>query len=202
MRDRLSAATNPELVRLCIQRAKAGDRHALDALLQRARPQLERQAEAAIGPGMRCQLPTADLLQSAYARVLRSIRAFRGETEAELQAWLRRIVDRTLRDARRYVFAERRAKLRESSRPIDLMPGPGHTPSAEMSANEEVARIDAAIRRLPHDYAQILALHMDPEQTHARTARLMGRSAGACRVLLARARAALAAELQLMRDAP
>jgi DNA-directed RNA polymerase specialized sigma24 family protein len=73
------------------------------------------------------------------------------------------------------------------------------TPSTEAAWTEEILLIGQAMQRLPEDYLRILCLHMKPDQDHQRTARLMNRSEGASRVLLARARAALLVELDRLR---
>ena len=56
---------------------------------------------------------------------------------------------------------------------------------------EALLRMAKALRRLPLDQRRILQLVGLRGCSHAEAARLLGRSEGACRVLLARARAAL-----------
>lgn len=192
-------AEDPRSTADLLAAARASDPTALEALVERIRPQLENAATARVGRALGRELNAADLLQSTYFRVLRSLGDFRGGTEAELTAWSRKILERTLRDHLRYARAERRNKKRETASSVDKMPAGGHTPSAEMAAHEEVELIHQAMAELPANYRHVLTLHMDPEQTHARTAALLGKSEGASRILLARARAALLGELRRLR---
>src|SRR5262245_5528075 len=74
-------------VRELIARARAGDRGALDALIRRYRPRLERlirarwrQQDAAVS--------ASDIVQDASRRVFLKLHGFHGQDRREFEAWL------------------------------------------------------------------------------------------------------------------
>ena len=181
-----------------LERLHAGDTQALAVLLERNQARLEAQAKRHMGPHLRGRVRPSDILQSTYLRVLNSLPGFQGTTDEEFSHWVGRILQHTVATRLRYHSAAKRELDREQ--PVDVAEldpeDPRHHPSTAASYSEELLRIARAMQALPKDYVRILTLHMDPDQTHERTAALLGRSEGACRVLLARARAALMVRLQ------
>ncbi len=178
-----------------LERARSGDRAALEQLLARIRRPLQSAVRREIGPVMRPHADSSDILQSTYLQVLSSLPSFRGKSEGEFAAWVFRILERTVRQRWRRVLAGRRDARREEAADPGAVSAAQATPSSEVAAAEELVLVARAMARLSPDHVRILTLHMDPEQTHAQSGAVMGRSAGACRVLLARARAALVIEL-------
>ncbi len=178
-----------------LDRARSGDRAALEELLDRVRDRVESALRHRVGPQMRRRVEPSDILQSTYLRVVTTVPDFRGTSEREFSAWVLRILDRTLRKRLRFHGAQRRDLGREGGADAREIPQAGGTPSSAAVVSEELVRIAQAMNRLPKDYARILMLHMEPDQTHENTARILGRSVGASRVLLARARAALASQM-------
>src|SRR5918999_6459314 len=73
-----------------LRRARAGDDVALGALLERYRPYLALLARLQIDRRLRGKADPADLVQETFLEAHRGFPRFRGETEAELAAWLRR----------------------------------------------------------------------------------------------------------------
>ena len=173
------------------ERARAGDHGALEELLDSVQDRLEAVARAGLGARLREKVHASDILQSTYVQVLKSIPGFRGASEEEFAEWVVRILQRTIRNRARYFRAGRRDQGREGARDADTVPDQAPDPSGMASLSEELILIGRAMSTLSKDYRRILTLHLDPHQTHQRTAEIMGRSEGASRVLLARARAAL-----------
>ena len=66
------------------------------------------------------------------------------------------------------------------------------TPSGVVLAAEDVGHLAEALRSLAPDYREVLALRLREGLAHAEIAARLGRSEGAVRMLLVRARAALA----------
>lgn len=181
-----------------LERARSGDRSALDDLLLHHHARLQAVARAEIGEELRARVRTSDILQSAMVEVCDSLGDFRGDDEDAFAAWTARILRNNVRDAVRYFAAGRRAADREStgeflSRIYDRR---DPSPTAEAEAKDEFVRIGRALVRLPQDYRRILLAKMQRDPSHAELAEEMERSEGATRVLLARARAALLIELK------
>lgn len=185
-----------------LERARKGDPDALQDLLERNQDRLRRVAHRRIGERLRNHVRTSDLLQSTYIDVLSSVQGFQGQTESDFTNWVVRVLENNIKDAVRFFEAEKRG-ARKGSSDVDVesvsVPDDGRSPSAEVSLGEELALIGRALHRLPKDYRRILTLHLKPGQDHQTSARLMNRTEGASRVLLARARAALLIEIEKLR---
>lgn len=165
---------------------------ALEQLLERALPTLQRAA-----PGLMCALlrqrcRTSDLVQSALLDAIRSFPGYGGKGESEFVGWTLRIMERNTLDRRRRLLADKRdvARERDGSAIADAAALQG-SPADAAGDREQLVRVARALRRLPDEQRRVLQLVALRGQGHAEVARTMNRSEGACRVLLARARAAL-----------
>ncbi len=166
----------------------------LDRMVERAMPILRRAAPGLMGAMLRQRCRTSDLVQSALADAVRSFPQFVGQNESDFVGWTMRIMERNSIDRRRRLLADKRA--------IDRDVGDGETLLASVTANtpspgqiaidrEALARVARALRKLPFEQRQVLQLVALRGYSHAEVAQRLDRSEGACRVLLARARAAL-----------
>ena len=112
-----------------------------------------------------------------------------------------RILENMVRGKGRYFGARRRDAPEE---PLDAMestpPSPDRTPSSEVGRAEELERVSQAIQQLPDDYRAALLLRAVDGRSAREIGEQLGRSEKAVRMLLHRARAALAAVLS--RDEP
>jgi RNA polymerase sigma-70 factor (ECF subfamily) len=81
-----------------IERSQAGDDRALEQLLARYRPRLQRWASGRLPRYARTFTDTEDLVQDAMLGTFRNIKAFEHRGEWALQAYLRRAVTNRVRD--------------------------------------------------------------------------------------------------------
>jgi RNA polymerase sigma-70 factor (ECF subfamily) len=89
----------PELLR----RARAGDGDARGRLLDAYRGYLTLLARVQLGQDLQGRVDPSDLVQEAFLEAHRDFGQFHGQTEAELRAWLRRLLATGLADqVRRY----------------------------------------------------------------------------------------------------
>ncbi len=139
----------------------------------------------------------SDLIQDALLEAHRSFDSFRGTTEAELVAWLRQIVVRTVGHVvRDHVGAGKRNVHREQSAShlSNLAVDSSTSPSGKVIRHEESVRMAEALERLPADMQQvILARHVD-DLPYSKIAEQLGRSEPAVRMLYLRAVKRLKAE--------
>lgn len=176
--------------------ARMNDERAADLsrLVATAAPVLEKAAGRLMSPKLRQRCRTSDLVQSALVEAIASMPSFRGSNDDEFVGWTLRIMERNAIDRQRRMSAG----LRNIDREVDAddvslqdLSANGISPSSAAVGREELLRIAQAMRKLPTDQRRILQLVALRGLSHADAAQQLQRSEGACRVLLARARAAV-----------
>lgn len=179
--------------------AKAGDHGALEEILLMTEDRLRRVVDRRLGPKLRASLRRSDILQNSYLAMLDALPRFQGDHPDDFVAWVARMIENDIRRQNRWFGASKR-KAPSGTSQRNLLAGilaPSiRTPSAEMSRDEERLAVREAMGRLEADHARVIELSVFEEMTHGEIAAEMGRTAGACRMLLLRARTALALELE------
>ncbi len=137
-----------------VDRARSGDRDALDELLRIHEPMLLRWARKRLGYPLRTLEETRDILQDTYAVVMRKITSFYYEDETSFGRWLRGIVTRIVLQKAKGAHIRRRLALPDAERVRDL----SATPSSVAQAHEltrakysflrELGRLDRLIYRM------------------------------------------------------
>jgi RNA polymerase sigma-70 factor, ECF subfamily len=139
--------------------------HALDQF----RDYLALLARLQLGPQARARLDPSDLVQQTLLDAHRQRDQFRGQTEAELAAWLRRILSCNLADAMRALGRAKRDVAREQSLAGALddsslqlegwLIALQSSPSAKAARNEELLRLASALSELPEAQRDAVELH-------------------------------------------
>jgi RNA polymerase sigma-70 factor (ECF subfamily) len=142
-----------------IDAARAGDREALGRAVEACRRYLLLVADRELAPEIKAKEGASDLVQDAMVLAQRRFGAFAGRSEAELRAWLRRIVKHLAAHAvRRY----RESAKRRLESEVPLAPGGGPptaddaNPAALAMRLEALDALDAAIGRLPDRSRQVV----------------------------------------------
>lgn len=180
-------------------RVRAGDADALEALLRRVQPQLERHAARILGEWLRARTRASDVLQDALLEVVRRIDEFEGSTEASFVRWIERMIETSALQQHRFLTAQKR---RPPSRPSGLeelsraLQPPPNTPSSFVARTESRAQYERALAHLSPDQRQVIQEVVVAGRPVADVARAMGRNPAAVHALLSRARAALALRLE------
>ena len=192
-------------IRELIAAARDGDAAALDALLTRYRDYLGLLARMSTRRSLRAKFDASDVVQDALVRAQRGIRAFRGASEEELLAWLRRILARTLSNANRAHLGKGRDARRErsleemvdaSSQTLAFMPAArGTSPSRGAARREAGALVADVLARLKEDDREVITLRSLEEREWSDVAACMGCSDEAVRALWGRAIQRLGAAL-------
>jgi RNA polymerase sigma-70 factor, ECF subfamily len=142
-------------------------------------------ARAHFAPGLRAKLDPSDAVQQTLLQAHERRDQFRGRTEAELAAWLRRILAnvlagslRTFSTAARDVGSEQSlAALDGSSARLEGWLAADHSsPSEQVARGEQLLRIAGALVRLPDDQRRAVELHHLRGCPVAEVAEVMGRS--------------------------
>jgi RNA polymerase sigma-70 factor (ECF subfamily) len=121
-----------------------------------------------VGARLRAKLDPSDLVQQALLKAHQGRAGFRGGTSAEMAAWLRQILARTLADALRDLDRQRRDVSRERSLEVALdessarlerwLVDSGMAPGDAAERNEQLLHLAEALARLPEPQRQAVLL--------------------------------------------
>ena len=184
-----------------IESAKNGDQVSLERLLLMAYPKVLRHVQIKQPSILKGKVGPDDLVQQAFTQAFLKIKTFEGENEMSFMKWLRVIADRQLQDAVKALTRKKRGGDRkqvtggggEDSRLqlLDILAGDESTASRQMSRKESMQALHVSIAELPEDYRLVVLLRYFEGRSLAEIAEELGRSEGAVRGLLDRARAKL-----------
>jgi RNA polymerase sigma-70 factor (ECF subfamily) len=185
-----------------LQRWHRGDRGALETLLRRELPWIERKVRARLGPRLRAKEETLDVVQEALLEFLEYGPRFLVAGRGQLRALLARIVENVLRARHDWYSAKRRALSRERPLPAESVvsldgsvahrASMGPTPSAEVAAEEEAALVRLGLEVVDPADREVILLREWEGLSHAEVARKLGTSEDAARMRYTRALARLA----------
>ena len=188
------------------QRAKAGDRDAVEDLLGRHLNSLRGYVRLRSGHVIRARESHCDLVQSICREMLNDLGDVECDSEGAFRRWLFAVAHHKILHRAEYYGAQKRNPDRE--RPLEAREGRGGeahvleayssfcTPSRDASIQEEVGRIEAAFDSLPEDYRDVILKARFLGQSAQEISEATGRSELAVRKLLSRARARLALLLE------
>jgi RNA polymerase sigma-70 factor (ECF subfamily) len=193
-----------------ITSARGGSNLALGQLLEVCEQYLMAIGNQELQRELHAKVAASDLVQETFLKAHCDFQSFHGNTEAELLAWLRKILLNSLfNHARRYRSTEKR----DVSREMPLEPDQSRvgltddlvadvkSPSRYAIANEESRWLDMALQRLPEDQQQAIRLRTQLGFSFADVGQQMNRSAEAARKLWSRGIERLQEELENYRGA-
>lgn len=199
----MASSGDPRVPEALAQRALSGDLPALRELLGHYLPELALYVRLNAGADVLARESVSDVTQSVAADVLP---ALAGQSFADVGgffAYVRRAALHKLIDKQRHHRAARRDLHREVDGAVvpDAFDLPGHlrdvlTPSGHAIAAEDAALLARALQRLPDDQREVVTLARLVGLPHAEIAQVLGRSEGACRMLLSRGLRTLGRELE------
>jgi RNA polymerase sigma-70 factor (ECF subfamily) len=140
-----------------LERARSGDQDARNELFEHCRAYVTLVARAQVGSWLQAKVDHSDLVQQTLLEAHRGLDKFRGTTDGEWLAWLKRIVQHNAADfVRRYGKAGKRRAAREVSLDVpagDDSQGPGRDPrdSAQQTPDYQEVIILRNLERLPFD---------------------------------------------------
>jgi RNA polymerase sigma-70 factor (ECF subfamily) len=179
-----------------LDRSRAGDPAALDALLARLRPYLRLLARTRLGPGLGSRLDESDVVQEALLRVYRGFGQFNGRSVPELLGWVGQIVAHAAATCARGQGADKRDPAREApggERLARFLPAKESDPPAQR--DEDAARLAAALERLSDAQRQVIEARFFEQLSFQEIGRRTGKSEGAVRVVCVRGLERLRREL-------
>jgi RNA polymerase sigma-70 factor (ECF subfamily) len=187
------ASDNPRLDSslTLLERARAGDRAALDSLVARYLPRLQRWASGRLPRWARDLADTQDLVQETLVQTFQRIEKFDSRGEGALQAYLRQAILNRIRDELR------RAKRRPPKTELDSeAEANGRSPLEEAIGQEAIERYEQALARLRPGDREVVVARIELGYTYQEIAALLGKpTANAARMAAERAIIRLANEL-------
>jgi RNA polymerase sigma-70 factor (ECF subfamily) len=183
--------------------ARAGSPEALGNLWQAFGQYLALIAHHGISGELRSKIGSSDLLQETFLEAQRDFANFRGETRAQLQAWLRQLLLNNLLNVRRsFRETQMRAVGREQPLPGSRESDGWHpagddtSPSDRAIRQEEAVRLERALAELPEHYRLVIELRNHQHLSFVEIGARMNRSEDGVRMLWARAFERLAQALE------
>ncbi len=182
----------PEATVDLLQRIKGGDDAALERLLQRCIPPLRRWAHGRLPGSARSMLETSDLVQDAVVAAMRRVDAFEVRHQGALQAYLRQAVMNHIRD----LVRQRRRRPDQTDLPAQLADD-RPSPLDQAIGSENVARYDAAVRRLTAADREAVIGRIELQYSYDELAITLNKpTTAAARMAVARAMRRLADEMR------
>jgi RNA polymerase sigma-70 factor (ECF subfamily) len=174
-----------------VERAKRGEREALDRLFTRQLPALRRWARGRLPRRLRDLEDTEDLVQDTAIKVMHRIGTFVSRHPGALQAYLRQAVVNRIRD-----------EIRRSGRSPEMLEldqqekGRGASPLEEAIGIEAVERYERALARMRPEDREVVIARVEMENSYDEIAQLFGKpSTDAARMAVHRALVRLAEEM-------
>ena len=182
--------------------AKEGDEAAVNQLCSVYGERVRRIIRLRLDQKLRPKLDSVDIVQDALILALDGLKDFTYKNEGDFLRWLSKIAENRLRD----IFDKYHADKRDVHREIPFKKegrstqggsvgaaGPMRTttPSVIACRKEAMDRLEKALDKLKPEYREIIVLKKIEGLSHAEIAERLGKNAGAVRMLLARAMAAL-----------
>ncbi len=169
-----------------IERARLGDRDALNPLLDRYRGRLRRMVEMRLDTRVQARLDASDVVQDAFAEAAGRLDEYLRDPKLPLFLWLRLVVgERLIRLHRHHIGV----RMRDAGREVSLFRGAlpaassaalaaqllgRHTsPTQAVLRAERVLRLQEALNALEPIDREILSLRHFEELTAAETARVL-----------------------------
>jgi RNA polymerase sigma-70 factor (ECF subfamily) len=184
--------------------ARAGSIEALGQALEACRAYLLHIANEGLDKDLQAKGGASDLVQETFLEAHRDFAHFQGNTEAELLAWLRRLLLNNVSNfarcyratSKRQVAREVRLESGDSSKASADLVASACSPSTEAMAHEKAEAVARALDRLPEDYRRVITLRNQERRDFDDIGRLMNRSTDAARRLWSRAIERLQHELE------
>jgi RNA polymerase sigma factor (sigma-70 family) len=174
-----------------LERARAGDRAALELLVARYLPRLQRWASGRLPHWARDLAETQDLVQETLVQTFQRIEKFDYRGDGALQAYLRQAILNRIRDELR------RAKRRPLRTELDSQAeGNARSPLEEAIGQEAIERYEQALARLRPEDRELVVARIEMGHTYQEIADLLDKpTANAARMAAERAVIRLVKEL-------
>jgi len=183
-------------------RHRAGDEQALQELLERYYPRVERIVRVRLGPALLARTSVSDVVQDVFLRVIASLDQYEERDDASWIDWVARLVQREIANQARYFRAHKRSAdevpihAQDSAAEVPLVANSTGVHS-KVSRSELEGLVDECLAELSEAHREVILLRSYAGQAWDRVAAALDRpSTAAAQELFRRARAELAERVQ------
>lgn len=183
---------------MLLRAARAGSREALGSLLDRYGEWLLALIRARLGPGLRREVGSRDVLQETLLAAFRDLEQFQGSGTATFRGWMAGIAVNKIRyQARYFRRLARDRRLRNSwYSGFDPAARQLHTQVSRIQLGRRAQRLERVLDGLSAPHREVILLRQYEELSFREIGERMGRSEDAARMLLARAMAKVTLQMQ------
>ncbi|HOB52377.1 MAG TPA: sigma-70 family RNA polymerase sigma factor [Acidobacteriota bacterium] len=182
-----------------LEDARAGSPDALDLLFRQAAGRLLALIRLRMGPRLRDRLESRDILQSTLLKAFDRFDQLRGGDSQALMGWLVRIAENEIRDQAEFHGRRCRDAAKEAGLDENAAAGLAAQLRSQVSRlilDEDALRLEQAMEAIDPHYREIILLRKFEELDFETIGARLEKSPDACRMLLARALAALTVKLK------
>lgn len=190
-RREVSSLETERLVRL----ARRGDQGALAGLVDRYHGRIERVVRRRLGPRLRTQVESGDVVQDTFVHVIRDLGSFAPRGERAFFRWLCGVVENRLREIARSM--QRRPIEVEASRAPTVRGGSDFARRQARDAEQEL--LSRAMEKLTDAQRKVVELRHYGRLSMREIGERLGRSEDAVGMLHQRAKAQLARHMSVLR---
>jgi RNA polymerase sigma-70 factor, ECF subfamily len=186
---------------ILLREARDGSSEALGRLLEMCGEKLLALVRLRMGPELRGQLESRDVLQETMLKAFQRLDQFEGRDRDALMGWLAVIAWNEIRDRAdhyRRLRRDQRLRVRWESG-FDPVGRQLHSEVSRIALRDELRIVEAALERLGVDHREVILLRRFEELSFRQVAERLGRTEEAARKLYARAIAALTLEVRRQR---
>ena len=164
-----------------LQRAQSGDPGAIDVLMTRYRPRLERWASGRLPGYARSLLDTGDLVQETLMRALKGLDQFEDRGPGTFQAYVRQAILNRIRDQ------VRRARVRPDVGLTDRVEDRSPSPLESAIGADLLDRYERALAQLSETDRRLIHLRVELDLSYPEIAAVLERTPDAVRIAAQRA---------------
>jgi RNA polymerase sigma-70 factor, ECF subfamily len=176
-----------------LRQAREGSQDALNELFEDLAPRLLSFIRMRLGPDLRGRIESEDILQITLLKAFSNLESFEGSGSSSLGGWLAAIARNEIRDQVDYFRRQRRDVTRQVplGSGIENIKEQLSSVVSRLQVRERQHRLESALEDLKPEHREVILLRQYEELSFPEIGERLGKSPDACRMLLARAIAAL-----------